>query len=94
MITYTSASRRRVAVLTSPSPELAKTCRSKTYYSRHTESHCDKVSKDQHTRAATIGNDDNHISEKTDVKLHQQTRKSIESQDIRQEHDSTPLSLD
>jgi hypothetical protein len=69
--TDTSTSRRRTAVLTSPSPELGKAYRSRAYCSRQTGSRRAKAPKDQRTRAATIANDDNCRSEETDLKPHQ-----------------------
>jgi hypothetical protein len=93
MTTEISASRSRAAILTPPSPEPDKACRSRACYSRQTESRHAKAPKDQHTKAAIIANDDNHRSKETDLKPHQQTRKPIRSCKIRREHDSTPPPL-
>jgi hypothetical protein len=57
--TDTRASRRRAAVLTPPSPETGKACRSRACYSRQMGSRRAKAPKDQRTRAVTIANDDN-----------------------------------
>jgi hypothetical protein len=87
--TDTSASQRRAAVLTPPSPESGKAYRSRTCCSRQIGSHRAKALKDQRTKAATIANDDNRRLEKTDLKPHQQMQKPTDSREIRRAHDST-----
>ena len=89
MTTNTEASRRRAAVLTPPLPEAGKVCRGRVCCIRQTGSRCANSAKDQRTRAATIGNDDNCKSEHTDLQPHEQTRKRIGSQKIRRTHNST-----
>jgi hypothetical protein len=49
----------RAAVLAAPSTEPGKTYRSRVCNSRQTRSHRTKTSKDQHTIATIIINDDN-----------------------------------
>jgi hypothetical protein len=87
--TGTSASRRRAAILTPPSPEPGKACCSRACCSRQMGSHRAKAPKDQHTRAATIANHDNCRSEENDLKPHQQTQKPTGSREIRRAHNST-----
>ena len=89
MTANTKASRKHVAVLTPPSPEPGKSCRSIVCYGRHTESCRDKASRDEHTRKVTIVNDNNRKSEELDLQPHRQILKWTGSQEIRQTHAST-----
>jgi hypothetical protein len=87
--TNTSASRRRAVILAPPSPEPGKICRSRACCSRQMGSCRAKAPKDHRTRAATTANDDNHRSKESDLKPHNQTRKTTGSRENRRTHNST-----
>jgi hypothetical protein len=63
----------------SPSPESDKALSYRTCCSWKIKIRCSKASKDQHTRAATIVNDETYWSEETGLKPYEWTRKPIRS---------------
>jgi hypothetical protein len=82
--TSLNARRRPQHSITGGEAHSSRACRCRQVRSRRA-----KPRKDHRTRAAAIANDENHRLEKADLTLHQQTRKSTKSEDIRRTHDST-----